>query len=246
MSTFEEVTMAQKRDQMYKTNIVKLIEIKKDIQQRHSTKRYPYLFNKNKNADKLLKYRLMRDLYSYTIVNFIVIQYNAIVFGGFVTAHISGKEWNDLDIMLCYDDLKTTIESFMEEIIAFLQLIYGFNEINLTTLPTNRNTPYGHGKYQICIDEENMKYQIKMDISLSNEGKGPITGMVPVTLGKCLMMNKNGIEMVQVPELINLDEKWTVQKIIDIVRTGKDVGLSYADISNAAKLKKISELQKEV
>ena len=42
-------------------------------------------------------------------------------------------------------------------------------------------------------------------------------------------------------KIINLDEKWTVQKIIDIVRTGKDVGFSYADISNAAKLKKISE-----
>lgn len=236
----EEAIIAQNRDELYQSSIIKLIQLRNKKKQRYSTKPIYSFFYKKKNTDtsleslNSLKYRLMRDLYTYTIVNYITVVYNAIIFGGFVTAHISGKEWNDIDIMLNNADIHVLPNFMKNNFVKYLQLIYNFNSnaIKITEIPTNRNSMYANGKYLLCIHEENMKYQIKIDVTLSDEMKGPNSGLLPVTVGKCLMMTNKGIELVQISELIDNHKEWTLQKIIDIIRTGKDVGLCYNNLSS--------------
>ena len=45
------------------------------------------------------------------------------MFGGFVTAHVSGKPWNDIDVMMPSDLPKDYEHIF--KIVAFLRLAFG-------------------------------------------------------------------------------------------------------------------------
>jgi len=234
-SRTEEIEIAKKRNQMSKASIVELIEEKKNI-----ISKYPYPYSENGIENLFQKGMFLRDLYSYAIINYLGIQHNFKVFGGFVASHISGKNWTNIDMMAPYERL--TQMEFMTQIVTFLRFIFGFKSTDLSLIDKTDYEQINYGyydtfKYLLHINEGYLKHEIKINVMNRSFHRGLIsdTDYIPATIGKCLIMHNNKISMRKlhtnyiVPPILNT---WSADDVIELLRNGKDIGLNFEEITD--------------
>jgi len=251
LSRDEEIKLAKNRDEMSKASIANILEQKKKIDLEYSEREefsrqniyYQELTNQSQKFlsrnDLFLKGMILRDLYSYTIINYLAIQHNFKVYGGFVAAHISGKNWLNIDMIAPYERMAQM--EFMTQIVTFLRFIFGFKstEIELTdetNYEQQMSTYYDSYKYLLHIYEGQFKHQIKINVIFRNNNIMQETDYIPVTIGKCLIMHNSNITMRRIPDrhlIPPILRTITVDDIIEILRTGKDISLSCEGIHSS-------------
>lgn len=250
LSRDEEIEIAKKRNQMSKASIADIIEEKKKIDLKYQVKLSIQVdclntsdsipvdcLNKKINEylpreDLFVKGMILRDLYSYTIINYLGIQHNFKVYGGFVASHISGKNWLNIDMIAPYERMAQM--EFMTQIVTFLRFIFGFKstEVELTdetNYEQQMSNYYDSYKYLLHIYEGQFKHQIKINIISRNNNIIQETDYMPVTIGKCLIMHNSKITMRRIPSQYMIPpilRTITVDDIIEILSTGKDISLS--------------------
>ena len=243
LSRDEEIEFAKNREQMSKASIANILEQKKKIDLEYS-ERAMNIPNCNYSTNQIihkkclprkdlfLKGMILRDLYSYTIINYLAIQHNFKVYGGFVAAHISGKNWLNIDMIAPYERMAQM--EFMTQIVTFLRFIFGFKstEIELTdetNYEQQLSNYYDSYKYLLHIYEGEFKHQIKINVIFRMNNNIQDTDYIPVTIGKCLIMHNSNITMRKIPSQYMIPpilRTITVDDIIEILRTGKDISLS--------------------
>lgn len=244
LSRDEEIELAKNREQMSKASIANILEQKKKIDLEYSERAeiLPNNMDYSNNQiiwkkclsrnDLFLKGMILRDLYSYTIINYLAIQHNFKVYGGFVAAHISGKNWLNIDMIAPYERMAQM--EFMTQIVTFLRFIFGFKstEIELTdetNYEQQMSNYYDSYKYLLHIYEGEFKHQIKINVIFRMNNNIQDTDYIPVTIGKCLIMHNSNITMRKIPSQYMIPpilRTITVDDIIEILRTGKDISLS--------------------
>jgi hypothetical protein len=197
----EDKAIAKMRDRMSHASITELIDIKKEIKKSC----------KGGNEQVIFDESLMRDVYAYAIISFLNI-YNVVVFGGFVASHISGKPWDDIDVM--------TDPNHVMKVISFLRLAFGFKPMDVQ-MQEGESKRYSKG-YIFKIHDGDFTHTIKMDIVPALN-----THWIPVTVGKCLMMKDNVVSLRQIPTAAFMLHAWKVNDIVEMLRNGHDVGLSF-------------------
>tara|TARA_B110000285_G_scaffold231224_1_gene299444 strand:- start:765 stop:1502 length:738 start_codon:yes stop_codon:yes gene_type:complete len=195
---------------MSKASIVELAGIKKEIE----------TGCKGGNEHVVFDESLMRDLYAYTVINFLTI-YDFVVFGGFVAAHVSGKPWKDIDLMLPTDNAACFDQVL--KIVPFLRLSFGFKPMQIQLYESHAKK-YAR-TFNLTINDNTLRHYIKIDIVPKTCHKRMI--WLPVTVGKCLLMNDNIISLRNIPKYPQMLLPWKVADILEMLRNGNDVGLSF-------------------
>jgi len=192
---------------MSKSSIVELADIKKELE----------TSCKGGNEHIIFHESLTRDLYAYAVINFLTM-YGFVVFGGFVSAHVSGKAWNDIDLLMPADHFA---QDHVLKIVAFLRLSFGFKAIQIQMYECQAKR-YAR-TFSLTIKESDVVHSIKFDIvpkSIHKKMK-----WLPVTVGKCLLMSDNVISLRSIPKAAHMLLPWKVTDILELLRNGNDVGL---------------------
>ena len=217
MSRLEDLSIAKMRDIMSNASIVKLASIKKELE----------TSCKGGNEHVIFDESLTRDLYAYAVINFLTM-YDFVVFGGFVSAHVSGKPWNDIDLMMPADNLA---QDHVLKVVAFLRLSFGFKPMQIQFERTNVNqyecqsNSYARA-FSLTIKENGIMHSIKIEIIPNAMHSNMI--WLPVTVGKCLSMSDNVISLRNIPKAAHMLSHWKLADILELLRNGHDVGLSFA------------------
>jgi len=210
MGRLEDLSIAKLRDRMSKASIAEMTGIKKELA----------TSCKGGNEHVIFDESLMRDLYAYAVINFLTM-YDFVVFGGFVSAHVSGKPWNDIDLIMPLDNFA---QDHVLKVVAFLRLSFGIKpmQIQMNECQVKR---YAR-TFSLTIQENGVVHSIKIDIV----PKGAMHKMIwlPVTVGKCLLMSDNVISLRNIPKAAHILLPWKVTDILELLQNGNDVGLSYA------------------
>lgn len=217
MSRLEDKAIAKMRDRMSKASIAELLDIKKEIKKSCKGGNERIIFDES----------LMRDVYAYAIINFLNI-YEIVVFGGFVAAHVSGKPWDDIDIMMPCE------HNHIMKIIAFLRLAFGFKPVDVQ-MKEGRVKAYAKS-FTLTIYEGGCVHSIKFDIvPYINMISISKLHWIPATVGKCLSLKDNVISLRHIPKAEIMLHAWKVNDIVTMLRDGHDVGLSFpAVLRNAS------------
>lgn len=210
MGRLEDLAIAKMRDRMSKASIAELVGIKKEIE----------MGCKGGNEHVIFDESLMRDLYAYTVINFLTM-YGFAVFGGFVAAHVSGKPWNDIDLMMPADNVSL---DQVVKIVAFLRLSFGFKPMQIQMYEGQSKT-YAR-TFNLTIKDKDLVHSIKIDI-VANTCNNNKMRWLPVTVGKCLSMSDNIISLRYIPKSAHMLLSWKVADILELLRNGNDVGLSF-------------------
>ena len=216
MSRLEDIAVATMRDRMSKSSISELLNIKNKLKKECKGGNEYCIFEKS----------LLRDLYAYAIVSFLNM-YSFTVFGGFVTAHVSGKPWNDIDVMMPSDS-RENLEHILR-IIAFLRLAFGFKPMEVQL--HEKCTKYGTSAWHLSIIDGNFIHYINIDVVPKSSNKH--MRWLPATVGKCLSMKDNVIALRSIPKCHCLLLSWKVDDVVEMLRNGKDVGLSFPHASDS-------------
>lgn len=211
MSRLEDMAIAKMRDRMSKASIVELAGIKNEIK----------LNCKGGNEHVVFDEALMRDLYAYAVINFLNM-YGFSVFGGFVAAHISGKPWNDIDVMMPSDAAIELDHIF--KVVMFLRFAFSFKATELF-MTESANKKYAK-EFTLCITDENVKHKIKIDVAPRWCNDRML--WLPVSIGKCLMMRDNIIFIRDIRMASSFLFSWKVDDVLELLRSGRDVSLSLA------------------
>ncbi len=209
MSRLEDMAIAKMRERMSKSSISELVQIKNELKEDC----------KGGNEQCIFEKSFMRDLYAYAIVSFLNM-YGYIVFGGFVAAHVSGKPWNDIDVMMP-SDKNQGIEQILK-IVPFLRLAFGFKGMALQLNETSKNYAI---TFHLRIIDGDLKHDIKIDAVPKTCSHNNL--WLPVTLGKCLSMKDYVIALRTIPKAHHLLLPWKVDDVVEMLRNGNDVGLSF-------------------
>ena len=219
MSRLEDLSIAKLRDRMSKASIVEMAGIKKELE----------TSCKGSNEHAVFDESLTRDLYAYAVINFLTM-YDFVVFGGFVSAHVSGKPWNDIDLIMPGDQLA---QEHVLKVVSFLRMAFGFKPMQIQMYECH--TKKYARTFSLTIKENGVVHTIKFDIV----PKAMHSKMMwlPVTVGKCLSMRDNVISLRSIPKAAHMLLSWKVDDILQMLRSGHDVGLSFpmpAQSRNAA------------
>lgn len=210
MSRLEDRSIAKLRERMSKASIAEMTGIKKEIE----------TSCKGGNEHVIFDESLTRDLYAYAVINFLTM-YDFVVFGGFVAAHVSGKPWNDIDFISPAD---TRAQDHVLKVVSFLRLSFGFKPIQIQMYESHAKR-YAR-TFNLTIKENGVVHSINFDIVPGGPSKmGQV--WLPVTVGKCLSMSDNVISLRNIPKAAHMLLSWKVDDILELLRNGKDVGLSF-------------------
>lgn len=212
MSRLENLAIAKLRDRMSKASIAELVGIKKEVE----------IGCKGGNEHVIFDESLMRDVYAYAVISFLTI-YDFVVFGGFVAAHVSGKPWNDIDLMLPADNAACFDQVL--KILAFLRLSFGFKPMQIKMYESQARR-YAR-TFNLTIKDKDIVHSIKIDIVHNNMLGHNNMLWLPVTVGKCLSMSDNIISLRKIPKAAHMLLPWKVDDILELLRNGNDVGLSF-------------------
>ena len=210
MSRLEDMAIAKMRDRMSKASIAKLLDIKKEIEKDC----------KGGNEQVVFEDSLMRDLYAYVVISFLNI-HDFVVFGGFVAAHVSGKPWNDIDVMVPTDSHK----DYIFKIVPFLRLAFGFKPMQLQLQEHEPQMKRYARAFHLSITEDGVRHTIKIDVIL--KAFSHTMTWLPVTVGKCLSMKDNIISLRNIPKAKHMLHHWKVDDVVELLRNGNDVGMSF-------------------
>jgi hypothetical protein len=219
MSRLEDLSIAKLRDRMSKASIAEMTGIKKELK----------TSCKGGNEHVIFDESLTRDLYAYAVINFLTM-YDFVVFGGFVSAHVSGKRWHDIDLMVPSDNLA---QDQILTVVSFLRLAFGFKPMQIQMYECHAKR-YARA-FNLTIKENDVVHSIKFDIVPKVMHSKMM--WLPVTVGKCLSMSDNVISLRSIPKATHMLLPWKVDDILQLLRSGHDVGLSFptpAQSRNAA------------
>lgn len=209
MSRLEDLSVAKLRDRMSKASIAEMAGIKKELE----------TSCKGGNEHVIFDESLTRDLYAYAVINFLTM-YDFVVFGGFVSAHVSGKPWNDIDLMMPADNL---VQDHVLKVVAFLRLAFGFKPMQIQMYECHAKR-YAR-TFSLTIKENGVVHSIKFDIVPKVMHSKMM--WLPVTVGKCLSMSDNVISLRSISKAAHMLLPWKVDDILQLLRSGHDVGLSF-------------------
>lgn len=212
MARLEDQTMAKMRSRMLHSDLGGLLNIMREIK------------TKCKGGNEHMDYTssLLRDLYAYSIVHWFS-ALDCSVFGGFVTSHISGKVWDDIDIMTAtnmiqnksYDTIKIA-----EKLVKYMRYVFSL------TAPCILVEPIQHKAYaetiKLCFVVEKISFQISIDLIDPQIAMSPF---IPVSLGRCLKLYDRCISMRRIANIGVLLCSWECEDILSLLREGKDIGL---------------------
>ena len=217
MSRLEDLSIAKLRDRMSKASIAEMAGMKIELA----------TSCKGGNEHVIFDESLMRDMYAYAVINFLTM-YDFVVFGGFVSAHVSGKPWNDIDLMMSGDNLVHVLK-----VVSFLRLAFGFKPMQIQMYESH--TKRYARTFNLTIKENGVMHTIKFDI-VPKDMHSKMTWL-PVTVGKCHSMSDNVISLRSIPKAAHMLLSWKIDDILELLRSGHDVGLSFptqAQSRNAA------------
>lgn len=212
----ESLAIAKMRERMSKASLPELLAIEKEIKEKC----------KGGNDQVVFEESLIRDLYAYTVLTFLNL-FGFRVFGGFVSAHISGKPWNDLDLMAPPPILDYSF--YIYKCVDYLKIALGLMPMQIALHENSQKLKKHYAKsFRLNITKNDVTHTIKMDLvgMKSQMLKG---GFIPVTIGKCLSMKKNIISLRNIPAAEYALMSWNVDEVVNMLQHGKDVGLSFAD-----------------
>ncbi len=79
--------------------------------------------------------------------------------------------------------------------------------------------------FNLTIKENGVVHSIKFDIVPKSMHSKMM--WLPVTVGKCLSMSDNVISLRSIPKATHMLLAWKVDDILELLRSGHDVGLSF-------------------
>ena len=202
----EDYAIAKLRARMARASICELVEILKEIQ----------TDCKGGNESMDFTESLTRDCYAYALINFFNL-FGYQVFGGFVSSHLTGKYWNDLDFLLPFE----SHPAHVTRVLGFLRLAFGFMPAQIMLEDDESRRKYSK-RYKLSISDSISTHLIKMDFVMMDE-HAPI--FCPVTIGRCLIMRNNVISIRNIPIIRLLLLPWDVNDIIQLLKSGEDIGL---------------------
>jgi len=211
MGRLEDTAIAKMRARMSRANLGELLDILKEIQ------------SKCKGGNEHVDFTesLTRDVYAYAVVIFFNM-FGFSVFGGFVSSHVSGKPWNDIDFQLPGDKNDMC---YVTRLIGFLRFAFGLSPMQIT-LEDKSKKFYSCGTYKLSITDDIDTHLISMDFAVLST----VPVYCPVTIGRCLLMKNNAISLRNIPIAAMSLIPWQVEDIISILRDGKDVGLGCKEL----------------
>ena len=211
MGRLEDTAIAKMRARMSRANLGELLDILKEIK------------SKCKGGNEYVDFTesLTRDVYAYAVVIFFNM-FGFSVFGGFVSSHVSGKPWNDIDFQLPGD--KNDM-NYITRLIGFLRFAFGLSPMQITLEDTSKQF-YCCGTYKLSITDDIDTHAISMDFAVMSS----VPVYCPVTIGRCLLMKNNVISLRNIPIAAMILVPWQVEDIISILRDGKDVGIGCKDL----------------
>ena len=211
----EDTTIATMRDRMLKASIIDLIQIKSEITEKCM----------GENEYIVFKDSLTRDIYAYSIINFLNIQ-GFSVFGGFVAAHISGKSWNDIDL-ISPSDSPAEFER-IAKITQFLRFAFGFQPTQLSFQEIS-DKHYAR-KYMLKITDDDITHTIKIDVVFKSSSINML--WLPISIAKCLEMRNTLISLRYIYKASFLLQCWKIDDITTLLKRGEDIALKFIQFSN--------------
>ena len=181
--------------------------------------------NNCKGGDEHMEYRtsLIRDVFAYTIVGFLDAM-NCSVFGGFVAAHISGKKWNDIDIMVP-DGAYSVYRDFdliTKNIIKHVRFCFGLPATSI--ILKRMGVPKVYAKsisFHFTLDSD-IKFEI--DIDMVHEST-KLSEFIPATMGSCLLIKDRVVSMRNIILAELLIGHWSCIDVEQALRKGEDIAL---------------------
>ena len=200
--------MASLRKKLLHSDLGGLLESKKEIE------------SNCKGGNEHMEYQtsLLRDVVAYSIVHWFSMM-ECSVFGGFVAAHVSGKVWNDIDIMTPFGFLNGDCNKIIGRIVKHVRFVFGLSALSIKVEPVQPKNYAKHFTLTFVVNE--LKFQISIDM-VEPRFMSPF---VPVTLGRCLYLSDRCITKRRFQLFDILLSSWECEDIIGLLRDGKDVGL---------------------
>jgi hypothetical protein len=217
MARLEDAALAKMRDRMMKSDMQQLLDIIDEID------------TSCKGGNEHMDYKevLTRDVYAYAIVKILNVQ-ECVVFGGFVAAHISGKVWRDIDILLP-KSLSTADASRMGlRLVPFLRFLFGLTPLAIRIVNVQYNGYAQNYNLRFCIDA-----QLKFDISIDFVHANTHSEFIPVSVGRCLQLTSECVTKRSMPETEVFLASWSLDDILQKLRAGSDVALCCTGITPA-------------
>ena len=208
MSRLEDLAIARLREKMLHSDLSGLIECKKRIE------------SDCKGGNEQMEYQtsLIRDVFAYGIVHWFSMM-DCSAFGGFVAAHISGKVWDDVDILTPVDFLKGDCNTIIGRLVKYVRFVFGLSARSIMVEPVQ---PKNYAKHAILsFDVNELKFQISIDM-VDTQLSSPF---VPVTIGRCLYLADRCITKRRLQHVDIMLSSWECEDITSLLREGKDVGL---------------------
>ena len=118
MSRLEDAAMAKMRDRMLHSDSSGLLNVKQEI------------LSHCKGGNEHMEYNtsLLRDVFAYSMVHWFFMM-DCSVFGGFVAAHVSGKVWNDLDVVTPDGFLKGDYYRIISRLVKYIRFVFGLHAL---------------------------------------------------------------------------------------------------------------------
>ena len=173
---------------------------------------------------------ILKDVLAYGIVRFVHL-IGGEIFGGFVVAHISGKLWSDLDVRVP----SSQDNEFMKRVISFLCMMLGFKKQQIRyeedysdhfdyMMPCRRYTLRVSFFKEETLTRGFCDVSLKIDVCTFGINKSPRNLQFnPVTIGRCLVLNSNGISFQNQMDILERIGHWHIWEIMELLADGQDV-----------------------
>eukprot|EP00966_Prymnesium_polylepis_P213381 4942031-Prymnesium_polylepis.1 len=83
-------------------------------------------------------------------------------FGGFVAAHVSGKVWNDLDILTPINFLKGDANKIISRLVKYIRFVFGLPASSIKVEPVQPKAYSKRATLSFVVNELNFQISIDM------------------------------------------------------------------------------------
>ena len=209
----QDESIVSLRSKMIQSYVPDLLKILDDVK------------NNCKGGDEHMEYRtsLIRDVFAYAIVGFLDAM-NCCVFGGFVAAHISGKKWNDIDILVpdsaysVYRDFNCIIKI----IIKHIRFCFGLPATSINMKKMGVTKHYAKSiSFNFTLDSD-IKFDIDIDMV---QESAELSDFIPATMGGCLLIKDRVVSMRRILLAELLIGHWSCVDVKQALKKGEDIAL---------------------
>mgnify|MGYP007078069651 CR=1 FL=1 len=222
MGRLEDVAMAKMRSRMQESGAEGLLQIMSEVREGC----------RGENERVEFRPSLIRDVYAYGAVHWFSMM-GCDVFGGFVAAHLSGKEWRDIDVLM---PANMQVDETIARLARYMRFLFSMapGDISIPTVMCKRYAK----KVTLEIRARELEvFQIVID--LVDPRKVP-NEYVPATVGSCLTLIDGCVYKRQIFSNTFASElylcTWGCEDIKTLLREGRDIGLCMSSsVSRRAK-----------